>query len=215
MPVLSFISLNLLRYITYTSIEAKLTSFMDTIATQLNPQTTASKTNHNYINTNNDKTEVDYNSPNEEKTSITTGETPTTTTTTTTTHSSFLDLEVNGINSPSNDLTLDNFLNDDQSSTIDIHSFSSDDKPNINNINKESHNNEEGNNSIGKDSSGSIGSDGGSKSNGVSGDGVDVVGLVRTQLHSTFKYNSPVNEYGMRRDEGRRKRRNQQERKKD
>jgi hypothetical protein len=38
---------------------------------------------------------------------------------------------------------------------------------------------------------------GNSKSSHANNEGADVLNFVRAQLQNTFKYNSPVNEYGM------------------
>lgn len=196
---------DVIRYIPYASVESKITSFMNTLNTQLpSPlnntpapppnlpnNVTKNKMNHNTTNeTNNEK---DHSPGNGEKANIT--------------QPAFIDLEdCNGISSPSNDLsTLENLLNDDENNTTannTTNSYSDNNKSNTN----ESPNNIEGNstnnlsssnNSNNSSNSNSSKSSNKSNSTPPNTDPADVLNFVRTQLQSTFKYNSPVNEYGM------------------
>jgi hypothetical protein len=152
------------------------------ITTLTNTNNSTSTMNHNNTNdTSNEKTEGG-NSPtnmNGEKPNIKA-------------QPSFMDIECNGISSPP-DLSLDNFLNDDEPSTTTATNTSNtntnsyiDNKTNIKDLQ-----NIDGINPSTNTSSKS------NKNGSTNSDDIDVLNLVRAQLQNSFKYNSPVNEYGM------------------
>jgi len=219
-------------YLSYTSYEAKIASLMNNINAQMNssPNTTnnnSNKMNHTNTNeTNRVKTETD-DSPihmNGEKTNSNLNANTSTSTNTntntnctnntnslhsintnnTTTQPSFLDMECNGIHSPSNDLSLDTFLNnndedDETSDNTSSYTNNTESKTNNNTNSYTNHTESKTNNNTNKDTPNLDGSSNScnSKSSHANNDGADVLNFVRAQLQNTFKYNSPVNEYGI------------------
>lgn len=170
-------------YVPYASIDARIASFMNNISAQLPANATltnnnnTNKTNHNTNTTNNEKMEE----INGEKTNNNNNS------------AMFLDIDCNGISSPSTDLTLDNFLNNDEDiSTTNTNINNNNSSDTKTNTNKEiiqidgisPDNNSSGKNNI-KNNNGNISSD------------TDVLNIVRAQLQNTFKKNSPVNEFGI------------------